>query len=182
MPRDRWIFEGDAGMKTNVLVGVIVGLTELLLLWCMDVTGVLRSDLGARLLQFMLFVHALGLIVVMVRLRQSEHTAGFPKLLAAGLMVSFLAALTAGMGVLFFLEFVEPGYLSWVIEETRQDITDWPDDRRIEAEQQLAATTPMVYASRGAIGYLLRGLLLSLLLAAVLRLQILRSASDLDGQ
>ena len=162
-------------MKANLLVGALIGLVEFLLLWGLDLAGVLRSDTGARSLQFMLFVHALGLIVVMVRLRQTEGAASFPKLLAAGLMVSFVAGLTAAAGTFVFLEVVEPGYLDWVLDQTRQDIADWPDDQRALAVEQLAATTPGVYASRGAVSYLVRGLLLSLLLAAVLRLRILRT-------
>ena len=161
-------------MKTNLIVGILIGLVELALLWGMDLAGVLQSDLGARMLRFMLFVHAVGLIVVMVRLRQKEGSAGFARLLGAGLMVSFLAGMTAAGATYFFLEVVEPDYLGWVIEETRDDIADWPEDRRVQAEAQLEATTPGVYASRGTMAYLLRGLLLSLLLAAVLRLRILR--------
>lgn len=166
-------------MKTNLVVGVLVGLAELAFLWGMDLAGVLQSDLGARLLQFMLFFHALGLIVAMVRVRQVEGAAIFARLLGAGLMVTFVAAVTAGAGNVFFLNVVEPGYLDWVMEQTREDIADWPEDRKAQAEEQIAATTPAVYATRGAMYYLVRGLLLSLLLAAVLRLRILRG-SDLS--
>lgn len=162
-------------MKTNLLAGVLVGLSEFVLLWGMDLAGVLRSDLGARLLQLMLFVHAAGLIVAMVRLRQTEGAASFFRLLGAGLLVSFVAGGVAAGGTALFLEVVDPGYLDWVVEETRRDIADWPDDRRAQAEEQLDATTPGVYAMRGAVSYLLRGLMLSLLLAAVLRLRILRT-------
>lgn len=161
-------------MKTNLLVGALVGLVELAFLWGMDLAGVLQSDLGGRMLRLMLFVHALGLIVVMVRLRRQEGSAGFARLLGAGLIVSFIAGMTAAGATFFFLEVVEPGYLDWVIEQTRQDLADWPEDRRVQAEKQLEATTPGVYASRGTMSYLLRGLMLSLLLAAVLRLRILR--------
>lgn len=168
-------------MKTNLIVGIAVGLAELALLWGMDLAGVLQSDLGGRMLRFMLFIHALGLIVVMVRLRQKEGAAGFARLLGAGLTLSFVAGLTAAGATFFFLEVVEPGYLDWVVEQTRQDIADWPEDRRAQAEEQLAATTPGVYASRGAMSYLLRGLMLSLLLAAVLRLRILRTDGSDDA-
>lgn len=162
-------------MKINLLIGVLVGLADFVLLYGMKLAGMLRTELGGRLLLLTLFTHVLGLIVAMVRLRRSEGEAGFPRLLAAGLSVSFVAAITAGLSVLFFLNVVDPGYLDWVVESTRQSVVDWPEEQRVVALEQLADTTPLAYASRGAaVSYLLRGLLLSLLLASVLRLRMLR--------
>jgi hypothetical protein len=162
-------------LKVNLLIGVLVGLADFALLYGMRLAGMLRSELGGRLLLLTLFTHVLGLIVAMVRLRKSKDGSGFPRLLAAGLSVSFFAAVTAGLSVLFFLQVVDPGYLDWVVESTRQSVASWPQEQRAVALEQLANTTPLAYASRGAaVSYLLRGLLLSLLLASVLRLRMLR--------
>lgn len=167
-------------MKINLGAGLAVGLLDFLLLCTLHWTGVLKTDLGVRLLMLTLFTHALGLIVAMVVLRRQEGGAGFARLFGAGLLVSLVAGVTAAGGMYVFLQRIDPTYLDYMLEDQRRHVIEtWPEDQRDAALAQLDATTPAVYAGRGTIGgYMIRGFFLTLMLAAILRLRILGAEKD----
>lgn len=167
-------------MKINLVAGLAVGLLDFLLLCTLHWTGILKTDLGVRLLMLTLFTHALGLIVAMVVLRRRERGAGFARLFGAGLLVSLVGGVIAAGGMFVFLQQVDPTYLDFMLDDQRQQVIDnWPEDQRAAALAQLDATTPAAYAGRGTVGgYMIRGFFLTLMLSAILRLRILGAEKD----
>jgi hypothetical protein len=168
-------------MRWIIQAGVGVGVGIWLLLGLLHGYGILRSDLGGRLMMLTMFIHVVGLIVAMVGLRGRENAIGFPRLLAAGMAVSLIAGLLSGLGWWIFLAYVDPSHLDWVRTTSHQQIAAAADLDEAQKQAYLAqidGVTAGTYALRDALGAAARGFVFSVMLAAVLRMRVLRAGRE----
>ena len=164
-------------MILNVMAGLVVGLFATSLFWGLHYLGELRSTLGSQALWAAVIFHALTLVVTLWRQRSRELDIPFPKLLAAGLVVTLIAAMVSGLGTWIFMTWIDPGFLDWVKEQSLAQLAELPLDeeqRRTQLEA-VQASTPSSFIVQGMIAVLIRGFLLTLPIAALIRLRRVRS-------
>ncbi|MEM6794656.1 MAG: DUF4199 domain-containing protein [Acidobacteriota bacterium] len=166
-------------MLLNLIVGVAVGLGQTGLLLVLHFAGVLRSQQGGRFLMLALAFHIVGLLWALGRHRAAaspEEGAPFSKLFGAGLMVSLIAGVVVAAGSLVFLEGIDPSYLDWIRESSRErlEALELPAEELEIQEQRLDQLTAAGYAMQGLMGTLMTGFFLSLTLAAFLRMRVIR--------
>lgn len=165
-------------MLLNVIVGVVVGLAQTGLLFTLNFAGILRTERGGQLLMLALAFHIVGLLWALGRHRAKagEEGAPFARLFGAGLMVSLIIGIVVATGSMVFMDAVDPSYLDWVKESSREQLQALELEAEEEQahEDRLAQLTPVGYAMQGLMGTLMTGLFLSLTLSAFLRIRVLR--------
>lgn len=171
-------------MLLNLITGVLIGLGSSVLLYTLHFQGLLRTPLGGRLLMGAMLIHAVGLLAALWRHRSvggfgGEVDVPFIRLFGAGLVISLIAGLVVAQGSWLFIQVVDPTYLEWIRERSLEALAASPAPAAEKAQQAEAirATTPLGYATQGLMGTLFFGLLLSLTLAALLRIRVLRTAT-----
>lgn len=164
-------------MLLNVVTGLVVGIASASLIYVLHFLGVLRTPLGGQLLLLAIVFHTTGLLFALLRQRARDTDIPFARLFGAGLMLSLIAGLALAVGSYLFLTVVDPTYIDWVKERSREQLEAFPDlpvEERAAGEEQIAALTPGAYATQGLVGTLMIGFLLSLTLSAFLRMRVLR--------
>ena len=169
-------------MRLNLSAGLLVGFFATMLLFGLHFLGQLRNPSATQVLWTVALFHGLTLVVTLWRHRSQEPAIPFMRLFAAGLLISLVAALVTGAGHWILLG-VDPGFLDWVKEQALEQLATYelePEQRAIQ-EQAIRASTPGSYVGQTVMAVLMRGLLLSLPIAALLRLRALKSLKDGDG-
>lgn len=166
-------------MKLNLLGGLLVGLISNLIFLGVYAAGMLRSDGGGRLLLLASAAHAIVIIAVLSRHRQDAlpYAVPFAKLFGAGLFLSFIAGVFTGIGSYIFTTGIDPSYLGWIVERSIEHLKtlELPP---AELEAQIAAmparVNPVSYAIQGLVGVCITGFVLSLVIAALLRIRAIQ--------
>ena len=171
-------------MLLNLITGVLIGLGSSVLLYTLHFQGLLRTPLGGRLLMGAMLIHGVGLLAALWRHRSVGGAGGeidvpFSRLFGAGLVISMIAGLVVAQGSWLFIQVVDPTYLEWIQERSLEAVAEsgmTADEQAMQVEA-IRGITPLRYATQGLMGTLFFGLLLSLTLAALLRIRVLRTQS-----
>lgn len=158
-------------MKQNLIGGLTIGLAAIVVIHGLLLAGLMRTTLGAYLMMLILVVHA-GVLIWVFRRHVKAGQGRFTQLLGAGMVISLLAGLVAGAGSMLYTEVSDPGYLSWLREESTLRLQQSPlsavekESRRVRIVESVRQPQ---YALQTVIGSMVSGLLLSFLLAVILR-------------
>ena len=164
-------------MRLNLLAGLMVGLFAGSLFFGLHAMGELRTPQGAQALWTVVAFHAVTLVVVLRRHRGREPEIPFARLLAAGMAVTLVAALVSTAFTAYFLERVDPDFLGWLQEQSLAQLESYelePAEKELQI-QAIRAGTPSSFLVQGLIAFLVRGFLLTLPIAALLRLRTVRT-------
>jgi Protein of unknown function (DUF4199) len=166
-------------MKLNVLGGLAVASIALAVLLGLHISGSLRSPDAGSIFFLTIAGHAVVLIVVLRRhhLKLAPEQASFFRLLGAGLLLSLIAGLLIALGSYLFAARVDPTYLDWLLEVSREQIAAAglpAEAAQNELERLQGFATPRGYALQSLIGALSTGFVLTLLISVILRLRALR--------
>lgn len=168
---------GFRSMVLNLTAGLAVGLFATSLFWGLHYLGELRTTFGSQALWVAVIFHAMTLVITLWRQRSKEHDIPFPKLLAAGLAVTLVAALVSGLGNWIFMTEIDPGFLDWVKQQSVTQLSELPleEGQREIQLQAVEESTPGTFVVQGMIAVLIRGFLLTLPVAALIRLRRVRT-------
>lgn len=161
-------------MKVNLIAGVLVGLMSTGLFYALHFLGQLRTDFGTQFMWAAVAFHVAMLAAAMWRHHKVDLEIGFAKLLASGLLISLVGALVSGLGTWIFVTFVDPTFFDWIRERSMTQLAELPlgEDEKAAQLEMLQQTTPVSFVVQGISSTLMRGFLLSLPLAALMRLRL----------
>lgn len=164
-------------MKVNLIAALVLGLCSTAILVVMHRLGVLRSpEAGNWALVAGMTCHSLVLIVALVRHRARDgESISYGRLFGAGLFISFLGGVISALGSLLFTSTIDPTHLDWVRAQTAEQLRAQADLPPTQLEAQIASLpeliTPGFYAVQALRALLVVGFVLSLVIAALIRLR-----------
>ena len=161
-------------MRINLIAGLLVGLMATGLFYGLHVLGQLRTDFGTQFMWTAVAFHVALLGGAMWRHHKVDPEIGFSRLLASGLLISLVGALVSGLGTWIFVTFVDPTFFEWMRDQSAAQLAEFPlsDEERAAQLELLSKATPTSFVIQGITSTLMRGFLLSLPIAALMRLRL----------